>query len=66
MKKERITHEVVINKDGEYAIWLKEPNKLPHLWHSEGKKGSLDECFEYIKEMKKNDASTEKLEKTKK
>lgn len=66
MKKEQITHEVVINKDGEYAIWLKEPSKLPHLWHSEGKKGSLDECFEYIKEMKKEEKETENSKKAKK
>jgi MbtH protein len=45
---ERGTYTVVVNHEEQYSIWPVE-RILPMGWREAGKRGSEDECLDYIK-----------------
>jgi MbtH protein len=45
---ERTIYTVVVNREEQYSIWPAEL-KLPMGWREAGKRGSEDECLDYIK-----------------
>jgi MbtH protein len=45
-----VAYEVVRNEEGQYAIWLAD-KPVPPGWEAVGKKGSREECLEYVEEV---------------
>lgn len=48
--QENLTYTVVVNHEEQYSIWPAHKD-LPLGWSEVGKRGSKDECLEYIKEV---------------
>jgi len=44
------TYVVVVNSAGQYSVWLAE-RKIPLGWEAAGKKGTKEECLDYIEEV---------------
>jgi MbtH protein len=44
------TYQVVVNHEEQYSIWL-EYKALPKGWRPIGKRGSKQECLDYIEEI---------------
>lgn len=40
----------VVNPEGQYSIWFAE-RKLPPGWSEAGKRGTKDECLDYIAQV---------------
>lgn len=48
--QENLTYTVVVNHEEQYSIWPAH-KELPLGWNEAGKRGTKDECLEYIKEV---------------
>jgi uncharacterized protein YbdZ (MbtH family) len=48
--KEIIAHRVIVNQEGEYAVWAAN-REVPPGWRDVGKGGSKSECVAYIREV---------------
>ena len=47
---EQVEYKVVVNAEEQYALW---PSTLhnPGGWRDAGKRGTKDECLDYVKEV---------------
>jgi MbtH protein len=43
-------YQVVVNHEEQYSVWLAD-HELPSGWKAAGKKGTKQECLEYIEEV---------------
>ena len=43
-------YNVVVNIEGQYSIWP-DDKEVPYGWNIEGKRGTKEDCLNYIKEV---------------